>query len=227
MSRDLDGVLSAIDGALADDEWPDAMRWSPEPEQVDDAALPFDGQHVTVGTDLAGRDSDLLVMHHATRGGVRWGATPGGMYRGPLVVDLDRRWAPITVPRQQGPAPDGGVLDVPLVSRLAVAHAAQHDRDLARLREVLALDPAQLARMGRLVAELGDAMRVAAAQVARTLADLAESLRPIREQLVDAGVLPDEGPTDPRERALWLRRNRNTGPQVPTAQAARRPRRHA
>lgn len=27
-------VIDAIDGALADEEWPDAMRWSPDPEAV-------------------------------------------------------------------------------------------------------------------------------------------------------------------------------------------------
>lgn len=37
-----------------------------------------------------------------------------------------------------------------------------------------------------------------------------EELYPIAR---DAGLLPDVPPTDPRERALWLRRNRNTGPQ--------------
>lgn len=36
-------VIDAIDGALADEEWPDAMRWSPDPEAVDDAPAPFDG----------------------------------------------------------------------------------------------------------------------------------------------------------------------------------------
>lgn len=46
MSRDLDAVLSSIDGALADAEFPDAMRWSPEPETVDDAPEPFDGETV-------------------------------------------------------------------------------------------------------------------------------------------------------------------------------------
>lgn len=42
MSRDLDGVLAAIDGALYGDTGPDAMRWSPEPEEVAPAS-PFDG----------------------------------------------------------------------------------------------------------------------------------------------------------------------------------------
>jgi hypothetical protein len=51
VTRDLGPILAAIDGALADDEFPDAMRWSPEPETVDDARAPFDGETVWVGPD--------------------------------------------------------------------------------------------------------------------------------------------------------------------------------
>lgn len=29
------------------------------------------------------------------------------------------------------------------------------------------------------------------------------------------GVIPPPPPTDPRERSLWLRQNRNTGPRPP------------
>lgn len=46
MTRDLDAVLASIDGALADAEFPDAMRWSPEPATVDDAPEPYDGDLV-------------------------------------------------------------------------------------------------------------------------------------------------------------------------------------
>lgn len=41
MTRDLDAVLASIDGALADDDLPDAMRWSPKPERVEDAGAPY------------------------------------------------------------------------------------------------------------------------------------------------------------------------------------------
>ncbi len=41
MSRDLDTVLASIEGALADAEFPDAMRWSPEPERVEHAGVPY------------------------------------------------------------------------------------------------------------------------------------------------------------------------------------------
>jgi hypothetical protein len=47
VTRDLEAVLASIDGALADAEFPDAMRWSPEPEQVEDLpVLRFDGRIV-------------------------------------------------------------------------------------------------------------------------------------------------------------------------------------
>lgn len=44
MSADrTDHILASIDGALADAELPDGMRWSPEPEAVKGAPAPFDG----------------------------------------------------------------------------------------------------------------------------------------------------------------------------------------
>lgn len=46
----------------------------------------------------------------------------------------------------------------------------------------------------------------------RTLNAYRPALVDLHEQLVDAGVIPDPGPLDPRERALWLRQHRNTGP---------------
>lgn len=173
---DLDGVLSAIDGALGDADLPDAMRWAPEPEAVE----------------------------------------PDGA----AIYAEDTAWLP------RDPA---GLPAFPLLplSGLAVRHAAEHEANLARLREVLTLTPEQLARLGETAEQLGRAAQVAAEQIGRAFAALVEGLRPVREQLVDAGVLPDEGPADPRERALWLRQHRNTGPEVPRAQRARRPRRHA
>jgi hypothetical protein len=46
--------------------------------------------------------------------------------------------------------------------------------------------------------------------------------RGVRDALRDAGLVPDEPPTDPRERALWARRNRNHGPEQPGPQNRRR-----
>jgi hypothetical protein len=41
VTSDLDAVLASIDGALADDDLPDAMRWTPNPETVNDAGDPY------------------------------------------------------------------------------------------------------------------------------------------------------------------------------------------
>lgn len=49
MSDRTDHVLAAIDGALADDELRDGMRWSPEPAEVTDAyPMPYDGTFVPI-----------------------------------------------------------------------------------------------------------------------------------------------------------------------------------
>lgn len=41
MTGDLDAVLASIDGALADGELPDAMRWTPDPETVEVTGDPY------------------------------------------------------------------------------------------------------------------------------------------------------------------------------------------
>ncbi len=41
MTTSFDATLAAIDGALADVDLPDAMRWSPTPADVDDAGVPY------------------------------------------------------------------------------------------------------------------------------------------------------------------------------------------
>lgn len=41
MTGDLDAILASIDGALADADLPDAMRWTPTPGTVDDAGDPY------------------------------------------------------------------------------------------------------------------------------------------------------------------------------------------
>lgn len=42
-----------------------------------------------------------------------------------------------------------------------------------------------------------------------------EFMNGIMTQLTAAGVIPERMPTEPRERALWLKQNRNTGPAKP------------
>lgn len=54
---------------------------------------------------------------------------------------------------------------------------------------------------------------------------IGRAVEDVRAVLRDAGVLPEEPPTDPRARALWLRRHRGTGPDR-QVQRGHRPRRH-
>jgi hypothetical protein len=94
-------------------------------------------------------------------------------------------------------------------------------------------DPEVRARLEEALAELARHARVAVEQVAEAFARAAEAYRPlldlqlgpIRQRLVDAGVIPNPGPEDPRERALWVRQHRGTGPDRPAGQRAHRPRR--
>lgn len=53
---------------------------------------------------------------------------------------------------------------------------------------------------------------------------MARAVEHIRQAMIDAGVIPAPVPTDPRGRALHLRKHRNTGPGKP-AQEQRRKRR--
>lgn len=82
-----------------------------------------------------------------------------------------------------------------------------------RVQVTLVLHPrdhAELLAAWRSMFERFDEMR---RQLAATLQPALEQLRPMLEQLQRlTGAAP---PTDPRERALWLRRNRNTGPRRP------------
>lgn len=62
-----------------------------------------------------------------------------------------------------------------------------------------------------------DAALRQAEAIGRAYAHLGDTLR-------DAGALPEEPPDDPRERALWLRQQRGTGPDR-QVQRQHRPRR--
>lgn len=59
-------------------------------------------------------------------------------------------------------------------------------------------------------------------QIAEPLARLADTLTQTADQLTAAGYIPEQPPADPMERALWLRRNRNTGPTAPRLDGRRR-----
>jgi hypothetical protein len=81
-------------------------------------------------------------------------------------------------------------------------------------------DPEVQARLRESFEELGRACGLLVEQVARTFAAVVDAyttaLAPayvnLREQLAAAGVIDCPLPEDPRERALELRRRRNTGP---------------
>ncbi len=61
----------------------------------------------------------------------------------------------------------------------------------------------------------------------QNLADALSAIAPAFQDLAAADVIPDVGPADPRDRALWLRRNRHTGPrQRQRAPRSISPRRH-
>ena len=56
----------------------------------------------------------------------------------------------------------------------------------------------------------------------RAAGEALAAIGPVFEQLREAGVLPETPPEDPREKALWLRQHRNTGPARPGPQNRRR-----
>lgn len=57
----------------------------------------------------------------------------------------------------------------------------------------------------------------AAAEMGRSLSELGKTIERVAEALRDAGIVAETPPTEPRERALWARRNRGTGPATPAA----------
>lgn len=186
MSRDLDAVLTAIDGALGDDELPDAMRWSPDPAQVTDAGAPY---------------------------------TDDGW---PLLPELRE----LRLPRQQGRGPVTGASLLGIMGT-AVANAAEVEQARARLVLVFGTEHEAAEAFREAVRHVTEGLAPLWEQVRRACDEAARSMLALYEQGREAGLLPDAGPTDPKARALWARQHRSTGPQVPRAQAARRPRRHA
>jgi hypothetical protein len=238
-------VLDSIDGALADTDMPDAMRWSPEPEQVTDAGdLPFDGRIVP------------QPPQHYERPGSRPGFRGGAI---PLHVD-DVAWRdPLVRGRMIPPSLRG---DLVITAPLAAAVAAEYEgvrarlqgnglsadaiasvrqaareagrREPAALREVLLLqamhDPEAL---DRTITGIVDVFRPVAVELGRIFTEFGRAIsealpkfQGLQQQLVEAGVSPEQPPSDPRARALWLRQHRNTGPAQRRAQHAHAPRWH-
>ena len=87
-----------------------------------------------------------------------------------------------------------------------------------------ALDtPEQRERMRESMQRLTDHMHITFQASAAAFARAAEALRPALAQLRESGLIPEEPPSDPRERALWARQHRGTGPDR-QLQHQRRPR---
>jgi hypothetical protein len=118
MSRDddLQAMLDSIDGALADAEFPDAMRWSPDPAGVTDAGpVAYDGELVPQppqSYELAHPPAVSAELSLTCASGVHRLCTGCGMCtchdrdddprRLPDVLIIDDPYLPPTMPRQEG-----------------------------------------------------------------------------------------------------------------------------
>lgn len=117
--------------------------------------------------------------------------------------DRERRLAACAPPvREQ--ATDREVLLV--VGGSPAALELAHLLDDPEFREVMRQ------RIEAFAEQLGATMEAAARCLADTAAAYGTALADVHRSLVDAGVLPEPPPEDPRERALWLRQHRGTGP---------------
>lgn len=74
-------------------------------------------------------------------------------------------------------------------------------------------------------AALDEWMSQFAAEACVAMRPVFERVTAAHDQLRSAGVIPEQPPTDPMERALYLRRNRNTGPAAQPLDPRRRGRR--
>lgn len=54
-------------------------------------------------------------------------------------------------------------------------------------------------------------------EMSMSLREVGKVVERINEAWRDAGIVAEEPPTEPRERALWVKRNRGTGPATPAA----------
>jgi hypothetical protein len=74
--------------------------------------------------------------------------------------------------------------------------------------------------------EQAEVLRKAFEDLGRSVRKSLEQLGPVvtrlREDLREAGVLPEVPPEDPKAKALWLRQHRNTGPERRGPQHRRR-----
>lgn len=77
-----------------------------------------------------------------------------------------------------------------------------------RLHAPFRLSPETQAQIAALIRSSAEASRVFG-EAARRMSEAVKKIGPVLDK---AGLIPDEPPTDPRERALWARQHRNTGP---------------
>lgn len=209
-------VLASIDGALADEDLRDGMRWSPQPEQVEGAPAPFDGvlvwqppQSYERSGSVAG-DSLPGLLEAARADAERLRAARDERDR--RLAGAVRRTAHIVPPSPEEAAEANPRVAVP--------------------------DPPDMPAPadGLLMAA---AMEAAARQLTEAIGQLAEEVTPawrdMGESMRAAGIaltsgLPRPGPVDRAEvfsRALAAKQDGLlAGPRRPGPEQGRRPRRH-
>jgi len=133
----------------------------------------------------------------------------------------------VTDDRPRGLVPDLVIVDDPIDPAREVYLVAGGTPAARALAEALD-DPEVRARLEEGVRRLAEAvsitMEAALAAFARTVEQVGPAASQAYRTLRDAGVLPEQAPEDPRERALWLRRHRGSGPDR-QVQHRHRPRR--
>lgn len=239
-------VIRAIDGALADDEFPDAMRWSPDPSSVTDASTPFDGSHVTVGEDLEERFPVIPVLLPRGRPGFRGGMVPSHVIvddpirtpaRGEVVQRdgwrmVDNRYLPEPATAERIAGAFGVREDVagmaailgPTFTRVVTVHEDDGSLTLILEPDTERLEAA-FAQVVEQAQRMSEVMGVAFRRVAEAFSAVGSSLQPLLER---AGLIEDQGPDpieQPFERALWHKARQGTGPDR-QVQHRPRPRRH-
>jgi hypothetical protein len=211
--HDLDAVLASIDGALADGELPDAMRWTPAPETVEDAGDPYTEDRWSPLTTLRG---EIRYPWPRPVDSVTGQPTPYQWGRGPVPERVGARCSIVPVfPTRPLTMPEA----VAYALR-AEQHRDDYERSLEQLRDLFA--PAAEA-----IAGLVDTFGKIAADVGMRFSELVEALaklsRDPRQPIPPPRRLRDE---DPKAYALALRQARGTGPDR-QVQHRPRPRRHA
>lgn len=210
-----DAVLASIDGALADEDLPDAMRWSPTPDRTRHP-VPWhteDGASFIEGT-LPG----LLDRLRADR--IRWAVVhrplPPVPVRGEVVQRngwrmVDNRYPPAPVV----PARIAAGLGVPW-SAVAVEVSSEVARVMERFRAMVSSE------------EFVTSWQALMDRVRQQGVSIGQAFSQASRALVSAGVIPEPLPptSDPRARALAHRSRLGAGPDR-QVQHQHRPRRHS